>query len=140
MVNRDALFIAGMGIMIAIAVVYSFVSYIDRPLATPQFNTASSSILSGDVAIEVELLTNTSNQLTFSVSLNTHLVDLSQFNLQELVTLEYNGKSFQPISAPKLSGHHASSNLVFEADEERDHFMIKIKGIPRNLNREFAFS
>ena len=139
MFRRDAWFIAGAGVIIGITLIYSFIGYIGRPLAVQQPNIISNTIAAGDVSIGIKFLTKINNQLTFSISVDTHSVDLSQFNLQKLVTLDYNEKSIRPISTPTLSGHHASGNLKFEIQGEADNFAIKIKGIPSDLEREFKF-
>ena len=139
MFRRDAWFIAGAGVIIGITLIYSFIGYIGRPLAVQQPNIISNTIAAGDVSIGIKFLTKINNQLTFSISVDTHSVDLSQFNLQELVTLDYNEKSIRPISTPTLSGHHTSGNLLFEINGEADDFVIKIKGIPQDLEREFKF-
>ncbi len=99
----------------------------------------SGSTGSGDVSIELTPLGIEDNQFKVEVAVNTHSVDLSQFNLKEITTLEYNGKSVNPVSAPGLDGHHSSGEIVFDIGEETDSFTIKIKGIPKVEERVFAW-
>jgi hypothetical protein len=73
------------------------------------------------------------------IGVNTHTVDLSQFDLMELTTLEINGRIIKPSSAPKLGGHHNSGTLIFDVDEELSSFKIKIKGIPEIEERVFEW-
>jgi len=73
------------------------------------------------------------------VNTNTHSVDLSQFDLTQLATLEYNGNEVKPNSAPKLSGHHVSGSLNFKVDNAINKFTIKIQGIPMDKERTFVW-
>lgn len=100
----------------------------------------SGSTGAGDVSIELTPLGVSNNQLKIEISTNTHSVSLGQFDLKEITTLEYNGKSIKPVSAPNLGGHHSSGELVFEVREEIDSFIIKIKGIPKVEERVFEWS
>lgn len=62
------------------------------------------------------------------ISLNTHSVELSQFNLKEILSLEYNGQSLKPISTPELNGHHSSGNLIFKVDKKPVNYKFKVEG------------
>jgi hypothetical protein len=93
----------------------------------------------GDVRIDLTPLELNDKILKIEISANTHSVDLSQFNLKEITTLEYNGKSINPSSELKLSGHHSRGILVFNLDEKPDNFVIKIKGIPKTKERIFTW-
>ena len=64
------------------------------------------------------------------IGVNTHTVDLSQFDLKKLVTLEINDVSMSPISAPSLSGHHNSGTLIFGLKEEPRDFTIEVREFP----------
>jgi len=93
----------------------------------------------GDVSIELTPQNIENNQLNVNIAVNTHSVDLSQFDLKQITTLEYNGKTISPISAPTLGGHHSNGELIFEVDEEIDNFIVKIKGIPKVQERVFEW-
>ncbi|MBI4148011.1 hypothetical protein HY490_01850 [Candidatus Woesearchaeota archaeon] len=77
--------------------------------------------------------------LRVSIEANTHSVDLSPFDLKQSVQLEYDGKVLRPLSAPLLSGHHASGTLVFEGVDEIQQFTIVITGIPAVERRVFTW-
>ena len=81
-------------------------------------STGSTSM--GDVEIELKPHEITNGQLKVDISANTHSVELDQFDLKEIVTLEYGGELIKPISAPTLSGHHVSGTLVFDVEFEFD--------------------
>ncbi|MEK6858246.1 MAG: hypothetical protein AABX39_06690 [Nanoarchaeota archaeon] len=93
----------------------------------------------GEVSIALKPNKVDEGKLTVSISANTHSVDLTPFDLKELTTLEFEGKQIKPSSAPKLSGHHASGELVFEVGKELTAFTIKIKGIPKVAERVFEW-
>ena len=73
-------------------------------------------------------------------SVNTHSVDLSQYDLLQITTLEYNGNVIKPRSAPSLSGHHNSGTLVFDTGKELKTFKIIIKDIPDIKERIFEWN
>ncbi len=109
------------------------------PAAT--FKTISAgSTDSGDVLVELTPKGTKSEKFEVDVSVNTHSVDLSQFNLMKITLLEYEGKTIRPVSAPKLSGHHSSGELIFDTGKEIKSFKITIKGIPAVDERVFEWS
>ena len=93
----------------------------------------------GEVSIALKPNKVNEGKLVVSISANTHSVDLTPFDLKELTTLEFDDKKIKPLSAPKLSGHHASGELVFEVGKEITAFTIKIKGIPKVEERVFEW-
>src|SRR3989338_3821498 len=92
-----------------------------------------------DVLIELTPIGMSDGKLQFEMAANTHSVDLSQYNLMELTTLEYNGKAIKPVSAPQLSGHHTSGNVIFNAGSDLKNFKVVIKGIPNVEERAFEW-
>ena len=100
---------------------------------------ATGSTEQGDVLIELTPKEKKDNKLIVEVKANTHSVDLSSFNLEEIATLTYDGKSYKPLSAPALSGHHASGELVFEVPALDKRFTITINGIPSVNERTFVW-
>ena len=98
----------------------------------------SGSTESGDVSVELTP-SFLGDKLIVSSSINTHSVDLTQFNLKEITTLEYNGKTIKPASAPDLMGHHSGGDIVFDVGKEIKEFIIKIKGIPKVEERVFTW-
>ena len=73
------------------------------------------------------------------IDVNTHIADLSKFDLKQLTTLEYNGKYIKPIDVPNLKGHHSSGILMFNVGDDIKGFIIKIKGIPLVEERIFKW-
>ena len=93
----------------------------------------------GDVAIELKPLEVSKSLIRIEISANTHSVDLSPFNLKEIIALTSNGKEFNPVSAPQLSGHHAAGELIFEGDFNSKSFSVIIKNIPSVNERIFSW-
>ena len=90
----------------------------------------------GDVAIA---LTPASLQpLTFDLAVNTHSVDLSPFDLKELVSLQYNNNLYKPSSAPSLTAHHSSGTIMIDVSVEKP-FTIEIVGIPKVEERIYTW-
>ena len=107
---------------------------------TTNYETKSTgSSESGDVLIELTPLNIKDGKLSMKIDVNTHTVDLSQFDLKQLATLKYGGKSVKPIESPNLKGHHSSGILVFNLDKNIDSFIIKINDIPLIQNRVFEW-
>ncbi|MBI4447943.1 hypothetical protein HY643_03105 [Candidatus Woesearchaeota archaeon] len=100
---------------------------------------ASGNTDEGNVGIDLTPEGVENGQLKVTIAANTHSVDLSQFDLKQITTLEYNGKSIKPSSAPSLSGHHVTDALVFDVGEETKSFTITIKGIPKVEERVFKW-
>ena len=93
----------------------------------------------GDVSIVLTPLSVANGIIQVEVAANTHSVDLSQFDLKKVITLEYQGKTFKPTSAFSLSGHHSSGMITFDLSSEVDRFTIKINGIPSAEERVFEW-
>lgn len=103
------------------------------------FQTISSGTTeTGDVSIE---LTPSKNDeiIEVNMAVNTHSVDLNKFDLKQIITMEYDGKLIKPVSAPRLTGHHASGKLIFNAGKNINRFKIMIKGIPQINERIFEW-
>ncbi len=92
-----------------------------------------------DVLIEMTPVGIKNGKFEVQVTANTHSVDLSQFDLMQITTLEYNNKKLKPLSALKLSGHHSSGTIIFDIKEEINNFKIIINEIPNTPNRIFEW-
>ncbi|HLD43651.1 MAG TPA: hypothetical protein VJB08_06745 [Candidatus Nanoarchaeia archaeon] len=93
----------------------------------------------GDVSIDLTPVKG-GKQLKVLVTANTHSVDLSQFDLREITILEYDGRKIQPSAAPKLSGHHANGEIIFDVSVPSDsEFTIKMRSIPKEEERVFTW-
>lgn len=100
---------------------------------------SSGSTNQGDVLIELTPHKVDKRRLEVDISVNTHSVDLSQFDLKQITTLKYKDKSIKPSLVPSLNGHHSSGTLVFDVDEDIDIFTIIIVGIPNVEERIFSW-
>ncbi len=92
----------------------------------------------GDVLIELTPVGITGNVFAVQIAANTHSVDLSQFDLANQTSIDTNGKTAKPVSAPSLQGHHASGTLQFNV-EPTDRFSITITGIPTVEERRYTW-
>ena len=91
------------------------------------------------VTIGITLSEFKNGKMYFDMGVDTHSIELNQFELKELITLEFEGKSINPESAPTLSGHHNSGNLAFNTGKEIKNFKIRVKGIPDIEERVFEW-
>lgn len=84
------------------------------------------------VSIELTPSKFENGELIVDFSINTHSVDLSQYDLKEIVVLDIDGETFKPVSAPKMSGHHNSGELVFNVPESlrSNAFKIIVSDLP----------
>lgn len=104
------------------------------------FGTRSSgSMNQGDVLIELTPKYIAPGKLIVKFAMNTHTVDLSQFNLKELTTLLYGSKKVKPTEANRLRGHHSFGLIVFDLEENPEKFSISITGIPKDKERTFLW-
>ena len=104
------------------------------------FETISTgSLQTGDVLIELTPAGIKNGKFEVEITANTHSVDLSQFDLMQIITLEYNNKKLKPISALKLSGHHSSGTIAFSMSEQPPSFGIIITDIPLVEKRIFEW-
>ena len=108
----------------------------------------------GDVAVELKPHLPTGGVLSIDISLDTHSVDLSQFDLKKITSLMYgstgdsdtNGSAItvKPVDAPGLSGHHSSGILTFNVGEDSSRlaagFTVTIEGIPAEQKRVFEWT
>lgn len=135
-------------ILAAIIVIGAYVMYgfaTDNAAASPvqaagPLNTITTgSTDSEDVAIELTPVKIDDKSLVLEIALNTHSVELSQFDLRQITVLEYDGKTAYPAEAPEIEGHHSSGSIVFNADGELKDFKVTIKGIPKVEERVYKW-
>ena len=100
---------------------------------------ATGSTETGDVLIELTPHAINNGKLEVDIGVNTHSVDLAQFDLNEITTLSFNGKELKPISAPSLTGHHSSGILLFDIGSNIESYAIIITGVPLIEERIFTF-
>lgn len=129
-------------------IIFAFTIFFDSPSITANVveeekmnfkPVISGSTEPGEVSIELTPHKIQNGQMIVDIAVNTHSVDLSQFDLEKITTLEYNGKVIKPVSALSLTGHHSYGTLIFDVEEEITNFVIKIKGIPNIAERIFSW-
>ncbi|MBI4144382.1 hypothetical protein HY486_03990 [Candidatus Woesearchaeota archaeon] len=99
----------------------------------PQQPIVSAKTSEGEVTIDLIPAGYTNGVMAFNIEVNTHTIDLSQFDLSKLTTLEYEGKTILPKTASKLTGHHNSGIITFQTEKEIKNYKIIIKefaGVP----------
>lgn len=118
----------------------SSTGYTATAKSTSAFRTISTgSTDQGDVQIDITPQGVDSGKLAVDIAINTHSVDTSQFDLKQITTLEFEGKSIKPSSAPALSGHHFNGQLVFDVGKDIKSFKITISGIPKVEKRAYTW-
>ena len=100
---------------------------------------STGSMEDGDALVDLKPKALKNGRLMVSLSANTHSVDLGQFDLTKITTLEYQGKVFKPAKASRIGGHHARSKIVFDIGEDITSFKIIIKGIPNVQERVYEW-
>lgn len=93
----------------------------------------------GNVQVDLTPVGIVNGRLAINAAANTHSVSLDGYDLAEITTLVYNGKSYKPVSAAKLDSHHGSGNIIFDINEVPKNFKIVIKGIPKIEERVFEW-
>lgn len=97
-------------------------------------------ISESEVTIELTPKEFENGKLYVDIGVNTHSGNLADYDLNALTTLEFEGKSIKPSSAPKLSGHHNSGTLVFDIGKELDNFKIVVINLPEIQERIFEWT
>ncbi len=138
-------------VIIGVYVVYGFINEpSNNQISNSQTNTqnplqqkystiSTGTTEPGDVSVDLTPIGIVNGQFQVDFEINTHSVDLSQFDLAKITILEYDGKKTSPINAPKLEGHHSSGTLTFNVAEDLNNFKITIKGIPKVEERTFEW-
>ncbi len=154
MKNKEKILLTSIAIAIAVMLIFTFtffngnaankgtgyVSY-DKEDSARFREIATGTTGNGDVSIGLTPKSFNNGQLVVDVAVNTHSVDLSEFDLKQITTLEYNGKTATPLSAPVLRGHHAYGELIFDLKSEGlADFKIIIEGIPKISRRVFKWN
>ena len=113
---------------------------LQEPTTAAAFKTISSgSTEIGSAQIDLTPKGIVNGQFLVDFAINTHSVDLSQFDLKKITTLQYNGKKILPYSATALAGHHNFGTIVFDIGEDIKSFKITIVGIPNVSERNFEW-
>lgn len=83
----------------------------------------------GDISFQLTPQAPVNGRMTVNLQADTHSGDLGEVNLRRAVALHADGKTYRPLSASPLSGHHASGTVVFEIERLPSKFSITITGV-----------
>lgn len=118
------------GIAAIAVIVMMFSVFSGNTAAISSGNGYETRISSGLVTIELTPVEFSDEKMYVNSKFDTHAGELGDYDLAKLVKMEYNGKSINPSSAEKLSGHHSTSMMTFDTGKKPKSFRIVIKGIP----------
>ena len=94
----------------------------------------------GEVTIELTPVDYDKGKLSINIGVNTHSIDdLNTYDLTKITVLKTGTFNINPVSAPKISGHHGSGKLVFEIEKLPNEFTISINGLNNESNRKFIW-
>ena len=83
----------------------------------------------GDISFHLTPQAPVNGRMTVNLRADTHSGDLGEVDLRRAVALHADGKTYRPLSASTLSGHHASGAVVFEIERLPSKFSITITGV-----------
>jgi hypothetical protein len=93
----------------------------------------------GGVKMELEPASFENGIFRVKFYANTHKVNLGQYNMIELMHLEYADVGYRPVSMDRMRGHHAGGEIEFRVPEVPDHFRIVVRGLPDLEERIFEW-
>lgn len=140
--------IAAGALIIAVAVIIVYALFgspaLPKPSAqgvqeSPWRTVSTGSTDTGDVELSLTPLGQNGALFEVSLAANTHSVDLSPFDLNELAVLSFQGQEVRPSRAPEMAGHHVSGKLAFEASPG-EVFTITITGVPAVQERVYQWT
>lgn len=107
---------------------------------TAEIETITTGSADDGVEIAIKPMGFSDGKMSFSVTANTHSIDLSGYDMHEATDLEYEEKTIKPVSFPRFTGHHSSGTVAFETKEDLKDFKIIISSIPNIDNRVFEWN
>lgn len=94
----------------------------------------------GNDDVEITLTpTYNKGKISVQIAVNTHSVDISQYNIARIATLKTKGKKYSPTSAPTITGHHANGIITYTMPTKPEEFTITILGIPKTMTRTYTW-
>ena len=138
--NKENILLIGIAVILIAVLIYSLSGFFinSNDTSNVDSNKFIKKTSSGEVTIDLTPSFD-NGKLYVNIDVNTHTLDLSAYNLKELAMLEFDNTKIKPVSAPKLTGHHNSGQLIFDAGKDLDRFKIKIAGIPDIQERVFEW-
>ena|SRR3989344_1327096 len=140
--EKENLIIAAIVALVIVALLFIFSQGASTETAVSQKagnNAYATKTSQGEVTIELTPHKVQGRKFSVDITMDTHSVALDTLNLKELITLEYDGQTAQPASAPSFSGHHASGIIIFDVTKEPSTFTILIKSVPDVEVREIVW-
>jgi hypothetical protein len=67
--------------------------------------------------------------LVVDVRVNTHSGDLAALDLKQAARLQVGERELAPVEVPRLSGHHAGGQMVFDVKAAPESFSIVLSGV-----------
>lgn len=118
-------------------------SRIKSTTGTYTFNSmhriSTGTMTDGGVKMELEPASFENGIFRVKFYANTHKVNLGQYNMMELMHLEYADVGYRPVSTKRMRGHHAGGEIEFRVPEVPDHFRIVVRGLPDLEERIFEW-
>lgn len=108
--------------------------------ANTKFQTISTGAMGpGDAVLELSPEMEEDGRLIVRFAVNTHSVNLGEYDLRRITSLEYEGKVFAPSKADSLVGHHGFGKIVFDVGKQIQSFRITIRGLPAVEERVYEW-
>lgn len=85
--------------------------------------------IQGDVSFDLTPSAADGGGLVLSVQANTHSGNLAELDLRKAFRLEADGRTWEPVEATALSGHHAAATVRFEVTAVPERFAVTIRGV-----------
>lgn len=86
----------------------------------------------GVIAFDLTPREPAEGRFTVDIRANTHSGDLADLDLRKVAALEAAGRTYRPVEATSLSGHHSAGSITFEIQHVPEHFAVTLTGV-RNM-------
>lgn len=113
-------------LMLAAVLPFSACQSGEKGSATVELVTKSTQ---GDVSFDLTPRATDDGGLEVSVRANTHSGDLATLDLRTTMALDTGGRTYEPVEATRLEGHHAVATVRFEVSPVPDRFAVTIRAI-----------
>ncbi|MDF1525269.1 MAG: hypothetical protein RRA15_03315 [bacterium] len=103
----------------------------------PRFSTGTMD--DGGVKMELEPYSYENGVFRVKFFANTHTANLGDYDMMELMHIEFNDTEYKPVSADRMRGHHAGGEVTFNLPEAPDSFRIIVRDLPGMEKRIFEW-